>query len=377
VWNLGRIKMDWFGSRIQRLINKEDLDRDTMRKMFTQVLRGEQPDLQQGAFLAALVAKGETAAEIAGAWEAIREVDTVKVEPKVDGPILDNCGTGMDPFKTFNISTAASIIAAAEGVVLARHGARSITSRCGTVDVAEALGVDVEAEIEVAKKSVEQCGLGLFNGMSPSVHPKGLFRILSQIRFGTTLNIAGSLASPVLPQLGVRGVFSPEMVDKVAEVMGEIGYKEAYVFHGLRENGEPGMDEISNLGPTIFCRLKPDGNLERSTLEPEELGIKRARAEELAPAGSPQKEAVRLVRLLSGRDNGARLEAVCVNAAPMFLLVGKVGDFKAGVELAREVVFTGKGLVKLREWVSCQNRDADKGLAIFDKVLKEAGVTLN
>ncbi len=366
--------MDWFGSRIQRLINKEDLDRDTIRKMFTQVLRGEQPDLQQGAFLAALVAKGETAAEIAGAWEAIREVDTVKVEPKVDGPILDNCGTGMDPFKTFNISTAASIIAAAEGVVLARHGARSITSRCGTVDVAEALGVDVEAEIEVAKKSVEQCGLGLFNGMSPSVHPKGLFRILSQIRFGTTLNIAGSLASPVLPHLGVRGVFNPEMVDKVAEVMGEIGYKEAYVFHGLRENGEPGMDEISNLGPTVFCRLKRNGNLERFTLEPEELGLKRARAEELAPAGSPQEEAVRLVRLLSGQDNGARLEAVCVNAAPMFLLVGRVGEFKAGVELAREVVFSGKGLGKLREWVSCQNRDPDRGLARFEKVLRQAGV---
>jgi anthranilate phosphoribosyltransferase len=318
--------MDWFGSRIQRLINREDLDRDTIRKMFTQVLRGEQPDLQQGAFLAALVAKGETAAEIAGAWEAIREVDTVKVKPEVDGPILDNCGTGMDPFKTFNISTAASIVAAAEGVVLARHGARSITSKCGTVDVAEALGVDVEAEIEVAKKSVEKCGLGLFNGMSSSVHPKGLFRILSQIRFGTTLNIAGSLASPVLPHLGVRGVFRPDMVDKVAEVMGEIGYKEAYVFHGLKENGEPGMDEISNLGPTVFCRLKPGGNLERFTLEPEELGIKRARAEELASAESPQEEAVRLVRLLSGHDNGARLEAVCVNAAPMFLLVGRVGQ---------------------------------------------------
>jgi anthranilate phosphoribosyltransferase len=316
--------MDWFGSKIQRLINKEDLDRDTIRKMFTQVLRGEQPDLQQGAFLAALVAKGE----IAGAWEAIREVDTVKVEPEVEGPILDNCGTGMDPFKTFNISTAASIIAAAEGVVLARHGARSITSRCGTVDVAEALGVEVEAEIEVAKKSVEQCGLGLFNGMSPSVHPQGLFRILSQIRFGTTLNIAGSLASPVLPHLGVRGVFSPEMVDKVAEVMAEIGYREAYIFHGLRENGEPGMDEISNLGPTVFCRLKRSGNLERFTLEPEDLGLRRARAEELAPAGSPREEAVRLVQLLSGRDNGARLEAVCANAAPMFLLVGRVGEFR-------------------------------------------------
>lgn len=366
--------MDWFGSRIQRLINKEDLDRDTIRKMFTEVLQGKQPDLQQGAFLAALAAKGETAAEIAGAWEAIRKVDTVRVEPEVDGPILDNCGTGMDSFKTFNISTAASIIAAAEGVVLARHGARSITSRCGTVDVAEALGVEVEAEIEVAKKSVEQCGLGLFNGMSPSVHPEGLFRLLSQIKFGTILNIAGSLASPVLPHFGVRGVFSPQMVDKVAEVMGEIGYKEAYVFHGLRENGEPGMDEISNLGPTVFCRLKRKGNLERFTLEPEELGLKRGRAEELAPAAGPQEEAVRLVRLLSGQDNGARLEAVCVNAAPMFLLVGRVGDFKAGVELAREAVFTGKGLAKLKEWVICQNGDPDKGLRRFENVLRQAGI---
>ena len=270
--------MDWFGSRIQRLINKEDLDRDTLRKMFTQVLEGEQPELQQGAFLAALAAKGETPEEIAGAWEAIREIDTIKVEPKVDGPILDNCGTGMDPLKTFNISTTASILAAAGGVVLARHGARSITSKCGTVDVAEALGVDVEAGVEVAKKSVEQCGLGLFNGMSPLVHPKGLFRILSQIRFGTTLNIAGSLASPIMPHLGVRGVFSPEMVDRVAEVMREIGYKEAYVFHGLKDDGQPAMDEISNLGPTIFCRLNERGQLEKFILEPEGIGCGKSQS---------------------------------------------------------------------------------------------------
>ncbi len=367
--------MDWFGSRIQRLINKEDLDRDTIRKMFTQVLEGEQPELQQGAFLAALAAKGETPEEIAGAWEAIREIDTIKVEPKVDGPILDNCGTGMDPLKTFNISTTASIVAAAGGVVLARHGARSITSKCGTVDVAEALGVDVEAGVEVAKKSVEQCGLGLFNGMSPLVHPKGLFRILSQIRFGTTLNIAGSLASPILPHLGVRGVFSPEMVDRVAEVMREIGYKEAYVFHGFKDDGQPAMDEISNLGPTIFCRLNARGHLEKFIREPEELGVKRAKAAELAPAGSPDQEAVGLVRLLAGQENGARQDVVCLNTAPMFLLARRVQDFKAGVELARELIFSGKGLVKLKEWVSCQNEESSVGQARLETVLKKAGVS--
>ena len=367
----------WFGRMVQRLINKEDLDRETTRVMFAQVLGGEQPDLQQGAFLAALAAKGETPEEIAGAWEAIRELDTVKVKPKVDGPILDNCGTGMDPLKTFNISTAASIMAAAEGVVLARHGARSITSTCGTVDVAEALGVDVEAGVEIAKRSVEQCGLGLFNGMSAMVHPKGLFRLLSQIRFGTTLNIAGSLASPVPPHLGVRGVFNPDMVDRVARVMREIGYREAYVFHGLRDNGQPGMDEISNLGATVFCQLKENGSFDSFKMEPEELGLKRAKPEELAPADSPQEEAVRLVRLLSGKENGARLDAVCINTAPMFLLTRKVKDFKAGVELAKKLIFAGKGLAKLKQWVSCQNREPQTGLARFERVLREAGVTLN
>jgi anthranilate phosphoribosyltransferase len=370
-------KLVWFGSRIQRLMDKKDLDRATTREMFDHVLNGEQPELQQGAFLAALAAKGETPEEIAGAWEAIRELDTIRVEPKVDGPILDNCGTGMDPLKTFNISTTASILAAAGGVVLARHGARSITSKCGTVDVAEALGVDVEAGVEVAKKSVERCGLGLFNGMSPLVHPKGLFRILSRIRFGTTLNIAGSLASPILPHLGVRGVFSPEMVDRVAEVMREIGYREAYVFHGFQDNGQPGMDEISNLGPTIVCRLNERGRLEKFILEPEELGVKRAKAAELAPTGSPGEEAVGLVRLLAGQENGARQDAVCLNTAPMFLLARRVKDFKAGIELARELIFFGKGLAKLKEWVSCQNEDPEKGLSRFEKVLREAGVTLN
>ena len=210
--------------------------------------------------------------------------------------------------------------------------------------------------------------------MSTLVHPKGLFRILSQIRFGTTLNIAGSLASPVLPHLGVRGVFSPEMVARVAKVMREIGYKEAYVFHGFRDGGQPAMDEISNLGPTIFCRLNERGHLKKFILEPEELGVKRAKAGELAPAGSPDEEAVGLVRLLAGQENGARQDAVCLNTAPMFLLARRVPDFKAGVEFARDLIFSGKGLAKLEEWVSCQNQEPQMGLARFEKVLREAGV---
>jgi anthranilate phosphoribosyltransferase len=247
--------------------------------MFRAVLANEQPDLQQGAFMAALTAKGETAEEIAGAWEAIYQLDTVKVFPHCSGPVVDNCGTGMDSFKTFNISTVAAIIAAAGGAHVARHGARGITSSCGTVDIAEALGVDVECTAEVVCRSIEEAGLGLFNGMSAHIHPKALGRILAQINFGTTLNIAASLASPVRPLYAVRGVSSRQMLRPVAEAMREIGYKRALVVHGFAGRGELGMDEASVCDTTYAVELDIAGTLKEFSTSPEQLGLPRHRAD--------------------------------------------------------------------------------------------------
>ncbi len=184
-----------FAGYITRLINKENLSREESYSAFSTVLKNETSEMQQGAFLAALTAKGETKEEIAGCWEAIYQHDTVKITSKIDGPIVENSGTGMDSYKTFNISTCASLIAASEGIAMARHGARAITSKCGTVDMAEALGVNVECEASLAAESLQKSGLALFNGMSPKIHPMALGRILSQISFGSTLNIAASLAS--------------------------------------------------------------------------------------------------------------------------------------------------------------------------------------
>lgn len=214
-----------FGSKVDALIKGQDLTRAEAGDLFRQILNNEQPDLQQGAFLAAITAKGATPQEIAGIWEAIYEIDTVKVHPDVSGPLAENCGTGMDSIKTFNISTAASIVAAADGIRMAKHGARAITSKCGAVDILETLGVDVECDVSLVKRSIEEAGIGIFNGMSGKVHPQALYRILSQIRFGTVLNIAGSLANPALPTYGVRGVYSKEMVLPIAKAMKEIGYK--------------------------------------------------------------------------------------------------------------------------------------------------------
>ncbi|MFZ1985956.1 MAG: anthranilate phosphoribosyltransferase, partial [Desulfatitalea sp.] len=197
-----------FGRTIQTLIEKQNLSRHACHAMFRQLLESSQPDLHQGAFLASLAAKGETSEEIAGAWEAIVELDTCNIEIDTAKPLVENSGTGMDALKTFNVSTGAAIVAAAGGVRMARHGARALTSMCGTVDLLDELGINVECSVQQVARSIALTDIGIFNGMSAQVHPNALFRILSQIRFGSTLNIAASLASPCRPTHGLRGVYA-------------------------------------------------------------------------------------------------------------------------------------------------------------------------
>jgi len=367
-------KIKDFGAKVAGLIRGRDLSRREAREMFHQVLLNEQPDLQQGAFLAALTAKGETTEEVAGAWEAIYEIDTVKATPRVAQPLVENCGTGMDSFKTFNISTAAAIVAAAGGICMAKHGARALTSTCGAVDILEAIGVDVECDPETVKNSIEQTGIGIFNGMSPRVHPQALSRILSQIRFGTILNIAGSLANPSMPHYGVRGVHSRDLIEPVARVMREIGYRKAIVCHGLSGNGAKGMDEISSLGETVVAELGEGGGIVTYTITPEDIGLQRPGADAISPAMDRREEAIRFLRILSGRDRGPRYDIVCLNAAPIFYLMGKAGDLREGFRQARDIINSGRAITKLREWVTAQNSSPETGLSKLEGLLEESAV---
>ena len=359
-----------FGAVISRLISKENLNREEVKDCFCQIMRNEQPDLQQGAFMAALTAKGETAPEIAGVWEAIYEQDTVRVKPLVNKPLVDNCGTGMDSLKTFNISTAASIVAAAGGVVLAKHGARALSGSLGTIDMLESLGVDVETDVETVRRSIETAGIGIFNGMSAKVHPQALFRILSQIRFGTTLNIAGSLANPALPRYAVRGVYSAELLQPVAEVMREIGYKKALVIYGSAPGGR-GMDELSVLGESRIAELGEDGQIIKYSLSPADFGLKPGRVEDILTSGDKQRETLRLLRILSGGENGAAFNAVCLNAAPVFYIAGEADSLQQGYAKAAEIIRSGAAIAKLRQWVQTQNSNPQAGLARLDSLLAE------
>ncbi len=364
-----------FGSIISHLVQGRNLSRDSAAQAFSTVLRDATTPMQQGAFLAALAAKGETEEEIAGAWEAIYNLDTIKSDPLPDRVLVENCGTGMDAFKTFNISTAAAVIAAAGGVAMARHGARSITSTCGTVDMAEALGVDVDCPVEVVTESIDRAGIGLFNGMSSAVHPRALFRILPQIHFGSILNTAASLASPLMPAVGLRGVYCREMMVPVLRVMKAIGYERAMVFHGTVSAADParnGMDEASVCGPTYCVGFNESGEIEPFVIRPEDYGLDGGKPEELAPASDIEIEVRRFVNLIRNREDGPRKDAVLLNAALIFHTTGKASGMAEGLEMAAELLESGQAFAVLEAWVAAQNRRPKEGLRKLERYVEPA-----
>jgi anthranilate phosphoribosyltransferase len=280
----------------------------------------------------------------------------------------------MDTIKTFNISTAASLVAAADGVVLAKHGARAITSKCGVVDILEAIGVDVECDPQLVKWSIERCGIGIFNGMSAKVHPMALSRILGQIRFGTILNMAGSLANPAAPTFGVRGVYASDLVVPVAETMREIGYEGAIVVHGLNKEGTKGMDEISTLGNTLVAELTGDGEIEAYALEPRQFGVIRADERELVCSFNRDEEAVHFLRILGGEEQNSRRDIVCLNAAPILYMMRRAQSLEDAYQRAHSIIDSGRALAKLQEFVRAQNSHPERGSAHLEALMEKACV---
>jgi anthranilate phosphoribosyltransferase len=358
-----------FGAIIVRLTHGENISREEAKECWRQICEEEQSDLQQGAFIGALKAKPETPEEVAGTFEALYEYDTVKVEVKTPEPLIDNCGTGADSLKTLNISTGAAIIGASLGLYVVRHAARAISSNCGAIDVIEALGVNVESVPEVPKKSIENAGICAWNAFLPKVHPKTLARVLSQIRFGSAINLVGPLLNPTRPTYKVMGVPTLEMIEIEAKTLRVLGFKRAFVMHGLDDESKKGMDEISTLGTTHAAELAEDGSIRNHTLTPEEFGIQRARFEDVASSRDVNRDALTLLRVLAGKDTGPRCDIVCLNAAPLLYITGKAGTLKDGLRMAREAVVSGKALAKLRDWVTWQNEKPEDGLTILEEML--------
>ena len=339
---------------IQLLIDRKNLPFETAQQAMREIMIGEATPAQIGAFLASLRMKGETVDEITAFALEMRE-QAVHIEPNVNGRTVDTCGTGGDLVKTFNVSTIAAFAAAGAGVNIAKHGNRSVTSKCGSADVLEAVGANLAAPPMTVQRAIEQIGIGFM--FAPAFHPamKNAISPRREVGIRTVFNILGPLTNPANADAQVLGVYDPMLVETMASVLKRLGVDEAIVVHGM-----DGLDEISVIGKTKLAWLK-DGEISTKEITPRDLNLKLAQSGEVD--GCDVEESARLlVRILKGAESreSTRLQMVLANAAAALVVGGKADDLLSGVEIAAESIANAKGYEKLRQFVELTGGDLEK-----------------
>ncbi len=326
---------------IQKLVQNQSLTADEAETAISKIFT-EANDAQIAAFLTALKMKGETPPEIAGLARGMKKAANI-INPKVQGTLVDTCGTGGDSAGTINVSTGAAIIAAACGVAVAKHGNYSITSKSGSADVLRELGVKIDLPPQDVEKIIEKVGIGFM--LAPVFHPsmKRVAQIRRDLGFRTVFNILGPLTNPANAKAQVIGVFDSSLCEPMAKVLDILGTKRALVVHGS------GMDEISNTGETGIVELS-NGRLAKYTVTPEKLGIKRASVSDIA-GGSPFENARDIVEVLKGKK-GAKRDIIVINAGAALLAGGKAEALSSGIKAANQSIDSGAALHKLEDFVS-------------------------
>jgi anthranilate phosphoribosyltransferase len=364
-----------FGGLIVRLQERKDLSREEARDAYLQIWRNQQPDLQQGAFIAALRAKGETLEEVLGVADShnLQWLAECQGEVAAKEPHLGIVGVGLDTLKTVNISSGAAIIAAACGVHVHKVGAPGMTGVSGSADVFAMLGVDPDASFSRTLAAVRGCRLGFTSAVGQAVLKTGILRVLSQLRCGTTVHIAGPLGFHSSDERRkVIGVPHPAQVGLVIEAMRKLGYERGLVpCGGSDEFPDRFMDEVSTLGVTRIAELR-DGEVREYELRPEQVGLKVARYADVAAGATREENLRRFARALSGRDDGPLGELLCLNAAVCLKLMDKVSELGQGVEQARQVLRSGQAVEQLRLVIRCQNENPGPGLAQLEQLLANA-----
>ena len=327
-----------------KLCRREDLTRDEARTAFSQLLSGEATDAQIGGLLVGLAAKGTTVEELVGAATVMRE-KSVPVVADSDDVIIDTCGTGGDVRGTFNISTAAALIAAAAGVRVVKHGNRSASSKSGSADVLEKLGVRLDLTPEQQSFCLKEANICFAFARHHNPAMKHVAAARSSLGIPTIFNVLGPLTNPARARHQLLGVFAPELTDRLAAVLRELGSERAWVVHA-----EDGLDELSTLGPTRVTELK-DGQLHTWTLDPKSLGIPYARLSDLT-VGTVDEAAEMLKEVIAGKP-GPRRDIAALNAAAALVVAGKAKDLPAGFILANEVLTSGRAQKTLDALVHC------------------------
>ena len=340
---------------LAKLVEYKELTEEEAYTVAKEILSGEATPSQIAAYLTALRMKGETVDEVVGMAKAMLEY-AVKISPEVPpDKLIDTCGTGGDGKGTINVSTAAGLVAAGAGVYVAKHGNRAVSGRCGSADVLRMLGVNVQASPEVVKRCIERVGMGFM--LAPIFHPamRNVAGIRSELGVRTVFNMLGPLTNPARVRAQLVGVFSEEAMELVAHSLKRLGVGRALVVHGS------GLDEISITGPTRVFEITREGEVRGYVLRPEDFGLRRFSLEELRVSSVDDSAEKLFLLLYSPEDVGEAIrEFVVLNTAGALVVSGIVEDFGDGVEVAREVLYSGKAYDKLVMLVKESGGDLSK-----------------
>ncbi|MBI3694485.1 MAG: anthranilate phosphoribosyltransferase, partial [Acidobacteria bacterium] len=328
---------------LHKAVAGEHLTAEEASAALEEILGGVTPAPLVSALLVALRMKGEAVDEVVGFAQALRR-HAIRVECGPDPrPLVDTCGTGGDGAQTFNISTASAFVVAGAGARVAKHGNRSISSRCGSADVLEELGARLELPPERVARCVQEVGIGFL--FAPALHPamRHVQPIRAELKMRTIFNLLGPLANPAGAEVQVVGVSEERLVKLVAEALARLGTKRAMVVHG-----SDGLDEITTTGPTLAAEVA-EGRVTERTLEPGAFGIARATAAELA--GGDRRENAAIVSAVLSGENGPRRDIVVFNAGAALCAAGLAHDLVEGILLARKSVDSGRAMEALDRFV--------------------------
>jgi anthranilate phosphoribosyltransferase len=335
-----------FKDVLSQLLERQDLTQDTMLAVMRQVMSGELTPAQISALLIALRAKGETIDEIAAAAMVMRELST-KVAIQDTEHLIDTCGTGGDGIQTFNVSTVCAFVAAAAGAKVAKHGGRSVSSTCGSADVLEALGVNVNQTPEQVAASVNEIGIGFM--FAPNHHSamKHAAPVRRELGIRTLFNLLGPMTNPATARRQVMGVFDKNLTGKLARVLQKLGSEHVLVVHGA-----DGMDEISFTGDTFVAELK-NGQVTEYVLNPAQFGLATHQLKDIQIKDAQESKAM-ILDVLHGKKGAAR-DIVLMNAGAAIYVAGQAESLQAGINKAAEVIDSGAALEKLNQLIARSN----------------------
>ncbi len=335
---------------LNRLVEKENLTREKTYRLFNSIMEGELSDVQIAGILVALRCKGETVEEIAGATEVLRERSRkVPLSEELRKKVVDTCGTGGDLKGTFNISTTVALVVASCGVPVAKHGNRSVSSRCGSADILESFGVKIDLEPEQVARCIEELGFGFM--FAPKFHPAmaTVVRPRKELGIRTIFNVLGPMTNPAGAVRQLMGVYDEKLTEKLAEVLLKLGTERAFIVHG-----KDGTDEITISDATKVTEIK-NGEIKSYIVAPEDFGLRRTPFSEIKGGETLEENRELVKRILTGEEKGAKRDVVALNAGFALVAGGKVEKVEDGIGMAVKAMEEGRPYELLCKLVKLTN----------------------